>query len=185
METTGTDIDAVFNEARDSRRPAMQVVVTTLRKSFHEMAISVQELASGPKTWVWEDTEMSVIGFPRFFVLTESNSEGIDGYPLFTVRQAYSVRFDSWISMSSLVLGPDSNAVANSIALIMANQAGAFAGVKYTNGVVAANKSSPLAAMVAVQRLLSSPAPIIDSTEINEMLEEADTALDTAKRIMN
>lgn len=141
-------------ESRNSRRPSMEEVLNVVDTAFKQMNISVNRITSGPPSWIWEDAEMTEIGIPRYYILSESNSAGMEGYPLFTIRQAYSVKLDNWLSMSSLVIGPTPEEIGRSIALAIVHHVGAFAGVKYTASAVAENLFSPTAWMSAIQFLL-------------------------------
>lgn len=167
-------VGRLFNEARDSRRPSLEAVLEVIEAAFGKMQIAVRREVEGPPTWIWQDEEMERTGFPKFYVLTTSQSAGIEGYPVFTIRQAYSVRFDTWITFSSLVLGPDTEAITRAIALAMAHHAGAFAGVKYTAATIAANRSSPMAGMVAVKGLMEAPPPRISPEQVEAMTGGSD-----------
>jgi hypothetical protein len=150
----------------------METVVEVVGTAFAQMGISIRPIAVGPPSWIWEDDEMTSAGLPRFFILTGATAGGIEGYPVFTIRQAYSVRFDTWITVGGVVLGPDEGQVMKSIALFLVQHAGAFAGMRYTVATVAANNSSNVAGMVAVEGLLNSPPPIIAPEVIGEIVAE-------------
>lgn len=160
----------MLSEARDVRRPTMQAVLAALEPAFEQMNVSIVRTVDGPPTWIWEDREMSEIGLARYYVLSEATSEGIEGFPLFTIRQAYSLCFDMWISMSSLVIGPDPEDIARSISLAMSQHMGAFAGTRHVASTISANRHSPLAGMIAAKALLEAPPPIVTGSEVDEMV---------------
>lgn len=168
----------MFSEIRDSRRPSIKDVLAIISSAFGRMKIPVSQIVDGPDSWVWEDTESVEIGFPRYYVLSLSNSEGVEGYPLFTVRQAYSVRFDTWVTVSSLIIGPDSVAIAHSLSLTLAHHAGAFAGMKHVVSTIAANQSSPMAGMVAVQKLLEASPLKVDLDDEAMLVDDPDAILE-------
>ena len=89
------------------RRPTISEVVFVLEDAFSGMGLKVRPVVSGPLSWIWEDDEMRALGSPKFFILSQSAETGLEGYPTFTVRQAYSVNMDTWVTTSGLVLGPD------------------------------------------------------------------------------
>lgn len=161
-------------DARDSRRPTMEMVVDVLKMAFGQIDSFINLISDGPATWVWEDTAATETGFPRFYILSQSTSEGTEGYPLFTIRQGYSVVLDSWVTFSTLVIGPDPETISHTIAMTISQHAGSFAGSKYVTSVMAYNNGSPGAGLVAVQQILESSPQII---------EEADLSI--SDRIMN
>jgi len=167
MDLPNGVVERLLSEARDARRPSMDDVLSVIEAAFGQMNISVSQVTKGPPSWVWQDDEMAQIGFPRYYVLSESNSPGLEGFPLFTIRQAFSVRFDTWVSMSSIVLGPDVSAITRSIALAMAHHSGAFAGIKYTSSTITRNQQVPMAGMVAVKRLLEAEPPEVTAEELD------------------
>lgn len=172
----------LLSDARDSRRPSMEDVLAVIEQAFDSMSISVESLAKGPPAWIWEDLEMKALGFPKFFILGESSE--LPGYPLFTIRQAYSTRFDTWITMSGLVVGPDASGITRSIAMSMAHHSGAFAGVRWTAAAITANQSAPIAGMVAVKMLMEAEPPKISEEQVALLSEEAEAEV-LDKKVMN
>lgn len=181
MDIPETLVGKLLSDARDSRRPSMEDVLGVIEQAFESMSISVESLVQGPPTWVWEDVEMKAMGFPKFFILGESSE--LPGYPLFTIRQAYSTRFDTWITMSGLVVGPDASAITRSIAMAMAHHSGAFAGVRWAARAISANQNVPIAGMVAVKMLMEAEPPRITEEQVADLVEEATEAID--KKVMN
>ena len=179
MDNVDEAIARLIEEARDSRRPALGDVLDLMTRAFSRMGINVRPVVSGPVTWVWEDLEMGALGFPKFFSVSAALEPGLEGYPILTIRQAYSVRFDTWITFSCLVVGPDAESISHSVTMAVTNHAGMFASVKYVNSVITANRHSPMAGMVAIKRLMEEAVPIISSdderTEANEMIEAVPT----------
>jgi hypothetical protein len=182
MDIPNTLVGRLIEEARDSRRPSMDDVLAVIDAAFSSMSISVEPASSGPPTWVWRDLEMESMGFPRSYVLSESLE--YPGYPLFTIRQAYSVKFDTWISMSGLVIGPEASGITRSICLAMVNHAGAFAGVRFAANSVQKNEGVPIAGMVAVKMLMEAEPPTITAEQVEETLELTDEG-QGPKRVVN
>ncbi len=165
----------LLSETRDIRRPTMEQVLEVIDSAFGSLGLNIGQVTAGPPSWVWEDRDM-VDSFPKFYVLTESLE--YPSYPLFTIRQAYSVRFDTWVSMSGLVIGPDASGITRSIAMSMAHHAGAFAGIKFVAGTITRNHNVPIAGMAAVQMLMESPPPVIEADQIESLVSEADGVRD-------
>lgn len=180
MDIPETLVGRLLNDARDARRPSMEDVLAVIEQAFAAMGISVESVSKGPSTWVWEDMEMRAT-FPKFYSLGES--EQYPGYPFFTIRQAYSSRFDTWITMGGLVVGPDSSGITRSIAMAMAHHAGAFAGVRWTARTIADNQNVPIAGMVAVRMLMEAEPPKVSMGQVEELVEEAAEAHDG--KVMN
>jgi hypothetical protein len=152
----------------------MEDVLGVIEQAFSAMSISVESVLKGPPTWVWEDLEMRAIGFPKFYILGESTE--YPGYPLLTIRQAYSSRFDTWITMSGLVVGPDASGITRSVAMAMAHHSGAFAGVRWAARAISENQNVPIAGMVAVKMLMEADPPRITLEQAEELVEEAQEA---------
>ena len=160
-DLVGKTIEAL----RDVRRPTFEAVLALMEEAFEKMEIPVRKVESGPDVWMWEDTAMADSGLPKYYVLSKSLQEGIEGYPLFTVRQAYSLKLDTWLSMSTLVVGPDDTQISHSLALAVSHHLGAFAGVRYTAASVTAYGGSPQAGVLAVRELLHMKPPEMDVDE--------------------
>lgn len=166
-DRSGDGLDATVS----ALRPSMDDVRGVLEETFASMEAGVRVLTCGPPSWVWEDSEMVALGLPKYYVLTESTST--PGHPLFTIRQSYSPRFDSWVTMSGLVLGRDTMGIARSISLVMAHHSGAFAGVKFTVDTISANANEPIAGMIAVKMIMeAAPARLL----VNEAVAPGDDA---------
>jgi hypothetical protein len=88
---------------------------------------------------------------------------------MLTIRQAYSVRLDAWITSSSLVIGPTENDISRSLALSIANQAGSFAGFRHSVNAVVAAGGDPLAGLDAVKELQEM------SVDITAMVNKMDS----------
>lgn len=117
---------------RDSKRPAMEDVIRVLDRFFDGLRdrADIRNVARGPETWSWADMSMSHYGFEKWFIVTGSTMEGTEGHPLLTIRQSTAPRLDAWVTVSSLVIGPSDIEIEASLALALANQAGAFEGLR-------------------------------------------------------
>lgn len=149
----------------------MGAVIASMDRAFAGSGLSVERLP-GTAPWVWEDTEMREMGLPRYYVLSESVE--YSGYPLLTIRQAYSTKFDSWVTMSVLILGPDEEDIMRSVSLAITNHMGAYAGVKFTTATIAANRNTPIAGMVGVKHLMEMKPSIISSADVETAMAEVD-----------
>lgn len=133
----GTYIEAL----RDSKRPPLERVLNLIEHAFETFQVKVTKVTDGSDgsgTWMWQDMGVPS-DIPKFYVLTTSNSPGVVGYPMMTVRQAYSIKLDTWITMSALLPGPDNEGISRSLALLIAEHACAFAGVRFGAATAAAN----------------------------------------------
>lgn len=141
---------------RDSRRPPLELVLQVIEEafgSFQILARKVLDGSDGSNTWMWEEMGLEDT-LPKYYVLTTSTAPGLEGYPLLTIRQAYSLKLDTWITVSSIVPGPDADGIAHSMSLLIAQHACAFAGVKLGTSTVAVNKGHPHAAVLAAAQLM-------------------------------
>ena len=134
-----------IEKTRDAQRPPIELVLEVMESAFDDMEIAVRKDHDGPDMWMWADLVMAETGMPKFYILSRSNMPGTEGYPMITIRQAYSVRLDTWIVMSALVVGPDENGISHSLAVTLANHAGAFAVVRFAAGAMAAAHGNPQA----------------------------------------
>ena len=130
MDTTETVI-----AARDSKRPRIEDVVRILDGFFSSLREdpgnrNIVDMGRGPLTWAWADMTMAHLGFEKWFVLTESLMPGAEGFPLLTIRQSTAPRLDSWLSVSSLVLGPSDIEIEASLTLALVNHTGALDGLR-------------------------------------------------------
>lgn len=159
---------------RDSRRPTLQDVVRVVEEAFEGFQINARKVMGGENgIWMWEE-----IGFdesmPKFYTVSQSVADGMVGYPLLTIRQAYSLKLDTWVTMSSIVPGPDAEGIAHSMSLLIAQHACAFAGVKYGSSTAMANKGHPHAAVLAATHLMKMEPLVVDDVddEVADLLEE-------------
>lgn len=178
METSDDELGRLFEEIRDARRPKLEDVLEVVGPAFAQLSINVVPVTSGPTSWIWEDMEMRELGMPRFYIISTTPTAGLEGYPILTIRQAYSLRFDTWITTTNLVIGPGPEEITRSVVMSMANHSGAFAGVKYTSGVIASNRNSPLSGMIAAKRLLEASPPSISEDEAVDEIEALGIQLD-------
>lgn len=168
-------VEQKIEAIRDARRPPFELALEVIRAAFDEMRINVTQVHDGPEIWMWEDEMMLASGLPKFYILSRSTQDGMDGYPLLTVRQAYSVKLDTWISMSSLIVGPDEVGISHAIALTIANHAGAFAGVRYASAASAAHRGDPQAAILAVRHLMEAEPPDFNvDDDMADLLEKTE-----------
>lgn len=172
-----------MTDARDARRPSLEDVVSVMDQAFSSMSISVRRLTAGPPTWIWEDLEMAKAGFSRYYIISTSNTEGLEGFPIFTVRQSYSRRFDTWTTLSALVLGTDAGSIARSISLTITHHAGGFSGIKHTAATIVENGGSVMAGMVAAQGLMNMPPVHVSADQIESLVDEA--LEETKERVVN
>lgn len=122
--------------ARAERRPTLEDVVRVVDSAFKGLResgeLDVVPVLQGPDVWTWSDQTVSSQGggVERVYCLTRSHAPGAEGYPLMTVRQVVAPNFDSSLSLSTLVFGPDDDAIAHSMAVLITNHAAAFAGLR-------------------------------------------------------
>jgi hypothetical protein len=157
-ETLGAALEAL----RDSRRPPFELVREVVESCFGDMRISVEKITDGPESWIWSDTLMNQIGMPRYYILTRSLSEGLEGYPLLTVRQAYSTRLDTWITMSSLIVGPGEDGIVHTTSLLLAQHTAAVAGVRFAAKASADANGNPMVGIAAARYIMESKPPPAD-----------------------
>lgn len=130
MDNSG---DVYIDRIRDMGRPDFNAVRDVMQGAFERLDMGVVMTSSGPDTCVWEDTFGAEQGMHKFYVLSKSTQPGTEGYPLLTIRQAYSTKLDAWITFSSLIVGPDEIGINHTLSLVVAMHAGAYAGVKYVS----------------------------------------------------
>lgn len=142
----------------------MEAVVTVLQDAFDVPGSNIELIQQGPESWIWADTSLGGKGLPKFYVLSRSLGEGIEGYPVLTIRQAYSIRLDAWISVSVIVAGPDTKNIARSLAIALANHQGALAGFKFVVNATVNSDGDPRAGMDAANTIdqMSLAMPIIE-----------------------
>ena len=142
-------------DARDRNRPTMETVLHVCKLAFEDDPTYKTMLEFvGPDTWMWEDLTMQVRGLPKFYVLTRSTEPDTLGHPLLSIRQAYSIRLDTWVTTSQLLMGPDVQAVARSLALAIANQTGAFAGFRRCITEIVKANGDPMAGINAATAMM-------------------------------
>ena len=170
MEIPDDMLANLIRDARTARRPKLETVLEIIDAAFTKMRVSVDRIEAGPTRWVWEDLEMRELGVPRQFIVSESSTPGLEGHPVLTIRQAFSVNFDIWVEMSTIILGPGPDEVGNSVSRAIVWHSGAFAGMKYVSTAVTANMSSPFAGMVAAARLLQAPPPTVSADDVEDLV---------------
>ena len=123
---------ANIKAARDSKRPEIEDVIRVMDRFFGELRkhVDIREGSRGPDCWTWVDVSMAHLGFEKWFVVGRSAMEGTEGYPLLTLRQSTAPRLDAWVSVSSLIVGGSDLEIESSLAMGIANLAGAFEGVR-------------------------------------------------------
>ncbi len=156
---TDDTMAATLEALRDSRRPPFELVLEVIESCFADMKISVEKIADGPDTWIWSDTIMQHIGMPKYYVLTRSLSDGIVGYPLLTIRQAYSTRLDTWVTMSSLIVGPGEDGIVHTTSLLLAQHTAAVAGVRFAAKASAEANGNPMVGIAAARFIMQSTPP--------------------------
>lgn len=130
-------------QIRDEKRPEMATVVETLDRVL-SVGFKLQQVSQGPDSWSWVDLSQAHLGFEKWFVLSTSTMEGIEGYPLLTIRQSTAPRLDAWVTVSQLVVGPDEASIQTSLAMAIANLNGAYLGIREViSGVVQSYSESP------------------------------------------
>ncbi len=172
-------VQKTLAEVRDERRPKFEDVLAIMEMAFEDMGVLAECTTAGPDMWIWDDLVMRAQGIPKQYILSRSLQEDILGYPIITIRQAYSLVLDTWLSLSSVVVGPAFDGISRSLAVILTNHAGAFAGVKYTSAAAASNGGNYHAGVLAVRDLMElSPPTYKMSEELAELLEDAHTPAD-------
>lgn len=190
MGSADDTLGAMIEGLRDSRRPEMDLVVDVLQEAFASQGILAKEVLDGTDgTWMWEDTSM-MESIPRFYILSRSNAKGMEGYPLFTVRQAYSVKMDTWLVMSSIVPGPDRSGISRSLSLLIAQHAGAWAGVRFTVAASTLNGGHPHAGVIAARELMTMKPPVYENLDakVQQALDDGyvvEAPVSSKKREMN
>lgn len=154
---------------RDTRRPTFELVLETIADALETVG-HVDPVLDGPDAWSWIDRSMEELGMPKYFVLTQSLMEGVEGYPLLTIRQGYGLRLDTWITMSSLIVGPDRDGIMRSISMLIAHHMGAVAGIKYGTSASASAHGNPAAALHAAQTLMEMIPPEFTQSDEDVLL---------------
>ena len=152
-------VEAKVKALRDDSRPAMEAVVAVLERIFGELLSDETRITcieAGPVSWIWKDETMAERHLDKYYVLTGSADPDVLGYPLLTIRQAYSQWMDSWISASSLISGKDEAEIMQGISLMVANHMGAFAGFRYSMNTGIANGGSARAALAGAKAISSA-----------------------------
>lgn len=149
---------------RDQQRPRLEDVVETVTIAFAniygpgtEAPRMVTEGEGG--SWMWED--LSIPSFPKYFIISSATADGIEGYPLFTVRQAFSVKLDTWVTLSAIVPGVGNAGIARTMALLVAQHAAAFAAVKLSTEAVADSGGEIKAAVLIASHLMTMDVPTL------------------------
>jgi len=165
-------IATMVERMRDAGRPDIDDVIYVLKEAFPSQYIELQH--TGPDTWIWSDISLAKAGIPKFYILSKSTQEGSDGYPLLTIRQAYSVRLDTWVTMSCLVVGPDTSEIARSVSLLMANHMCAFAGVRQSTAAITAAGGDPQAGLAFAKELMAVDmgVPDLSLEQVASILEQ-------------
>lgn len=177
------NIGKMIDEIRDSRRPSMQLVRETVENAFEGLRTSIKKLSDDGTTVVWQDLG-SPDTLPKYYILTESTQDDTRGFPLMTVRQAFSFRLDCWLSLSSLIVGQDRDGIAHSIAFLFAQHLCAFGGVRLGAATVIANDGDPTAAVSLAAQLLNSQPPS-STVDLQTMLDAVGMASENDGGDMN
>lgn len=93
--------------------------------------LGVEPLVRGPHHWTWRDPGLSG-GLEKVYSLTGSSIEGLEGYPLLTIRQTVSSRLDSYVTFSILVAGPGPEEIERCLTTSVVNHLGAYSGLRST-----------------------------------------------------
>jgi hypothetical protein len=133
--------------------------MATALKAFESVFMAIfpstelTPLTTGPEQWIWRDEGASALGVDRFFIIGTSTEPETVGYPLLTIRQAYSKKLDMWLSCSSLVTGPDEMEAARSIINTVANHKGSVAGARLAMVAMITAGGDPMAGLDAAESL--------------------------------
>lgn len=151
-------LDAKIRELRDEGRPTMEAVVAVLERVFRDIVDDARIvcLQAGPTTWVRQDETMTERRLAKYYILTGSAEPETLGYPLLTIRQAYSQLMDSWITASSLITGSTEAEIMIGVSLMVANHLGCFSGFRYSMNAAIAAGGRPYAALAAARAVMQA-----------------------------
>ena len=151
-------VENKIKELRDGGRPEMQEVVDVLDRVFRDLApdVNIVRVQSGPVTWMWHDLSSGENKVEKYYILSGSAEEETLGYPMLTIRQAYSRYMDSWITASSLITGRSDQEIMQGISLMVATHMGSFHGYRYSMNSALAAGGSARAALSASRTLLDA-----------------------------
>lgn len=131
----------VVERSRAERRPRMEDVARVVDDAFRKLTaegdMDIVLERSGPDGYEWRDRSLTSIGFEKVYVLTGSALAGAEGYPLMTIRQVVAPPLDAQLTFSTLVFGPSDVEIARSVAMLIANHAAAFQGLKESIALIA------------------------------------------------
>lgn len=143
---------------RDKNRPKLETVYEALAARFASMAptIKITLVETTGDSWIWRDEKLHENGLDKFYVLSQATAPGVEGYPLLTIRQAYSTRLDTWVTTSGIIPGPDRESVDSSVLMAIANHETTFAGFRYGVNAILANHGNTMAGFKAAETLMEA-----------------------------
>ena len=155
LNATIEALHGLLRKTRDSERPTMEDVARVIDDALVERTPEgmVRRDMTGPDTWIWIDESQAAYGIPKHFVLSRSPSDGIEGYPLLTIRQAYSLPLDIWVTVCGLIGGNDEDQIGRSVSILFANHLGAASGLRYSAAAIVANGGAPMAGLKAAKAI--------------------------------
>lgn len=132
-------VNKLAEAVRDNNRPTIESIVKVIDDHVMKV-VAPTDIAylrrkdSGPDRYSWISSdglrELSISG---------SALEGVEGYPLLTMRQVLCVPLDNQVTSSGLVVGSNTMQIMASIVTHLTNHAAAVAGVSAVSRVATEN----------------------------------------------
>jgi hypothetical protein len=182
-KVTDEDIEAAkaqVEQLRDAGRPDLATVAACLDRAIAEMGAVFgpevfQRIAAGPDYWEWRDSSLGEHAV-RHYSLSRSVAQDVEGYPLITIRQLYSSRLDTWVTLSGLVQGPEPEVIFLVLSILVSAHQGAMAGFKSVMRAVARDEGAGDAAYLESKRLMDEAEREIPGMTLSGYARDPDSS---------